>query len=91
MGETGIRIYRLTAAGASALHSARSVPDWYRAILELVRDDATSSKIVSVLTDHPSSEVLNWIEQLETLGFVESWLMPRASNTGTGASREASA
>ena len=89
MGETGIRIYRLTAAGASALHSARSVPDWYRAILELVRDDATSSKIVSALTHHPSAAVLNWIEQLETLGFVESWLMPRASNTG--ASREASA
>lgn len=89
MGETGIRIYRLTAAGASALHSARSVPDWYRAILELVRDDATSSTIVSVLTHHSSSEVLNWIEQLETLGFVESWLMPRASNSG--ASLEASA
>lgn len=89
MGETGIRIYRLTAAGASALHSARSVPDWYRAILELVRDDATSSKIVSVLTHHPSGEVLNWIEELETLGFVESCLMPRASNTA--ASREASA
>jgi hypothetical protein len=87
--ETGIRIYRLTDAGASALHSARSVPDWYRAILELVRDDATLSKIVSVLTHHPSSEVLNWIEQLETLGFVESWLMPRTSNTE--ASLEASA
>ena len=89
MGETGIRIYRLTAAGASALHSARSVPDWYRAILELVRDDATTSTIISLLTHHPSSEVLKWIEQLETLGFVESWLMPRASNAG--AALEASA
>jgi hypothetical protein len=89
VGETGIRIYRLTAAGTSALQSARSVPGWYRDVLELVEGDATSSKIIAGLTRHPSDEVLKWIEQLETLGFVESWLMPRASNTG--ASREASA
>jgi hypothetical protein len=81
VGETGIRIYRLTAAGASALQSPRSVPDWYRGILELVQDDATSSQIIEALDRHPSTDVLTWIEQLETLGFLESLLMPRASNT----------
>jgi hypothetical protein len=39
------------------------------------------------MNDHPSREVLRWIEQLETLGFVESLLVEPASNTG--ASREA--
>jgi hypothetical protein len=82
VGETGIRIYRLTAAGTSALHSARSVPNWYRDILSLVQTDPTSSEIIAGMTKHPSKEVLAWIEQLETLGFVESLLMQRATNAG---------
>lgn len=89
MGETGVLIYRLTATGTSALYSARSVPDWYRSILWLVQGDASASEIVAGMTNHPSREVLRWIEQLETLGFVESLLIQRPSNTG--ASREASA
>ncbi|HSA89548.1 MAG TPA: hypothetical protein VLF42_06560 [Burkholderiales bacterium] len=89
MRDTTIRIFRLTAAGTSALHSARSVPDWYRSILRLVQADATSSEIIAGMTQHPGREVLKWIEQLETLGFVESLLVQRASNTG--AAREASA
>lgn len=89
MGETGLRIYRLTAAGTSALQSARSVPDWYRDILRLVQGDPTSSEIIARMTIHPGKEVLQWIEQLETLGFVESLLMQRPSNLG--AAREASA
>lgn len=89
MGDIGVRIFRLTAAGTSALHSARSVPDWYRSILWLVQAEATSSEIIAGMTHHPGREVLKWIEQLETLGFVESLLVQRASNTG--APREASA
>jgi hypothetical protein len=89
MAKPGIRIYRLTAAGASALHSARSVPDWYRDVLRLAQADATSSDIMAGMNDHPSREVLRWIEQLETLGLVESLLVEPASNTG--APREASA
>jgi hypothetical protein len=89
VGETGFRIYRLTAAGTSALHSARSGPDWYRDILRLVQGDPTSSDIIARMTSHPGREVLQWIEQLETLGFVESLLMQRAPNLG--AAREASA
>ena len=89
MGEAGLRIYCLTAAGTSALHSARSVPDWYRDILWLVQGDPTSSEIIARMTSHPGKEVLQWIEQLETLGFVESLLMQSAPNIG--AAREASA
>ena len=82
-------IYRLTAAGASALQSARSVPDWYRQILQKVEGDATSSEIVARMANHPTRQVLQWIEQLETLGFVESLFLPQPSNAA--ASREASA
>lgn len=89
MGETGLRIYRLTAAGTSALQSARSVPDWYRDILRLVQGDPTSNEIIARTTIHPGKEVLQWIEQLETLGFVESLFMQRATNWG--AARETSA
>ena len=89
MGEAGLRIYRLTAAGTSALHSARSVPDWYRDILWLVQGDPTSSEIIARLTSHPGKQVFQWIEQLETLGFVESLLMQNSPNIG--AAREASA
>jgi hypothetical protein len=89
VGETGLRIYRLTAAGTSALRSARSVPDWYRDILRLVQGGPTSSELIARMTRHPGKEVLQWIEQLETLGFVESLLMQRRSNLG--AAREASA
>lgn len=89
MGEAGLRIYRLTAAGTSALHSARSVPDWYRDILWLVHGDPTSSEIIARMTSHPGKQVFQWIEQLETLGFVESLLMQCPSNVG--AAREASA
>lgn len=89
MGGTGLRIYRLTAAGTSALHSARSVPDWYRDILRLVQGDPTSCEIIARMTSHPGKEVLQWIEQLETLGFVESLLMQSSPNIGPA--REASA
>jgi hypothetical protein len=89
VGETGLRIYRLTAAGTSALHSARSVPDWYRDILRLAQGDPTLSEIIARMTSHPGKEVLQWIEQLETLGFVESLLMQSLPNLG--AAREASA
>ncbi len=82
------RVYRLTAAGASALRSARSVPDWYRDILRLAQADPTSGEIIAGMA-RSGREVLQWIEQLETLGFVESLLVQRVSSTG--ASREASA
>ena len=61
-----MRIYRLTAAGSNALRDVRSVPDWYRAILELVRNDATIGKVITGMRDYPSREVLTWIEQLAT-------------------------
>lgn len=71
MAEIGIRAYRLTAAGAKALESKRSVPTWYRAILELVQGDTTSSVFIAAMSARPRKEVVSWIEELETLGFLE--------------------
>jgi len=74
MVETGNRIYRLTATGARALGSERSVPKWYRAILGLVRAEMTSGEIIAGMSADRRKDVLMWIDQLETLGFVEAVL-----------------
>ena len=65
------RTYHLTAAGTRALESEQSVPAWYRTILGLIRGDTTSSVIIGGMSTHPKKEVLTWLDQLETLGFVE--------------------
>jgi hypothetical protein len=76
MPEDTTRTYRLTAAGVKALKSKRSVPVWYRAVLRLVRDETPSASIMDGMSAYPPRQVLAWIEQLETLGFLE--LMVRA-------------
>ena len=65
------RIYRRTPAGDRALESERSVPNWFRAVLVLVRGQVTSSAICSAMRGHSQEQVLDWVDQLETLGFVE--------------------
>jgi hypothetical protein len=76
MAEDPTRTYRLTAAGVKALKSKRSVPVWYRAVLRLVDGGTPSSSIIAGLSAYPRKQVMAWIEQLETLGFLE--LMVRA-------------
>jgi hypothetical protein len=49
---------------------------WYRAVLRLVRDETPSASIMDGMSAYPRRQVLAWIEQLETLGFLE--LMVRA-------------
>lgn len=68
---TSERTYRISAAGVRALASERSVPAWYRAILGLLQGEVASSRIVGAMGTHSRKEVLAWLEQLETLGFVE--------------------
>jgi hypothetical protein len=64
------RTYRLLPTGTRALGSEKSVPTWYRAILGLLHGEMTSSEIV-VASGGSKKEVLKWIDELETLGFVE--------------------
>ena len=73
------RIYRRTPAGDRALESKRSVPNWFRAVLVLVRGQVTSSAICSGMRGHSQKQVLDWVDQLETLGFVERECIPPSS------------
>jgi hypothetical protein len=70
------RIYCRTSAGDRALESKRSVPEWFRAILVLVGGQVSCSAICGGIRSHSQKQVLNWIDQLETLGFIERILPP---------------
>jgi hypothetical protein len=63
--------YRITRAGRSALESQRSVPDRYRAILGLLRSDTGYSAIRGAMNAYEPKQVRAWVEQLDTLGFLE--------------------
>ena len=65
------RTYRLLPTGTRALGSEKSVPTWYRAILGLLHGEMTSGEIVDAMSGRSKKEVLKWIDELETLGFVE--------------------
>lgn len=65
------RTYRLLPTGTRALGSEKSVPAWYRAILGRLQGETTSGEIVDAMSGRSRKEVLRWIDELETLGFVE--------------------
>ena len=71
MTRNAIATYRLTTAGARAVEADRSIPTWYRAVLGLVQGDTTSTVILAGLLAYHRKVVLAWIDELETLGFVE--------------------
>jgi hypothetical protein len=71
MSRNAIPIYRLSAAGARAVDAERSIPTWYRAVLGRVQGETTSTAILAGLLAYRRKAVLAWIEQLETLGFLE--------------------
>ena len=63
--------YRRTQEGARALRSQRSVPAWYRSMLDLMPRETDRSAICEGMGAHPRKQVLAWLDELETLGFVE--------------------
>jgi hypothetical protein len=64
------RVYRLSAAGVMALQAQRSVPRWYRTILAMFQGDTLSDQICDALSAHSKKQVIAWLEELETLGFI---------------------
>ena len=65
------RTYVLTKAGSKARASRRSgLPTHYREILELIRSAINDDEIHSALQSHPSRQVDNWLDELDTLGFI---------------------
>lgn len=75
MKDAAERMYRLTAAGRRALEMQRSVPTWYRSILWLVQGEPSGGAVRNSMYFHPAKQVYAWLDELETLGFVE----PRAA------------
>jgi len=65
------RTYRRTEAGARALKCRKSVPDWYRSVLKSIRGKTGSGAICAAMGSYSEKQVRSWLEELETLGFVE--------------------
>jgi hypothetical protein len=65
------RLYRRTGSGEKALASARSVPGSFRGILGLIGSEAQAAAICGAMPGHTEKQVLEWLEQLETLGLIE--------------------
>jgi hypothetical protein len=65
------RTYVLTKAGSKARASRRSgLPTHYRQILELICSVINDDEIHSALQSHPSRQVDDWLDELDTLGFI---------------------
>lgn len=77
------RTYVLTIAGSKARASRRSgLPAHYRQILELIRSAINDDEIHLALRSHPRQQIDDWLDELDTLGFVT--LMPSASGAEPG-------
>lgn len=67
------RIYRRTAAGLNALQSNDSgLPAEYRRILALIDTETHSELVRASLRRYPEKQVFDWLDELQTLGFVEA-------------------
>lgn len=65
------RVYRRTEAGLRALESEKSVPIWYRRILRLIDGETPSDAVLGNMYPYVSRQILEWLDELETLGFTE--------------------
>ena len=73
------RRYRQTDSGRKAWESRHSgLPPAYRRILTLVRDSACCDQVFAAMHDCSAREVQGWLDELETLCFIES--LPFASS-----------
>jgi hypothetical protein len=75
------RVYRLSVAGVLALQAQRSVPRWFRTILAMFQGDTSLDQICDALSAHSKKQVLAWLEQLETLGFIIADAAPEPTET----------
>lgn len=67
------RIYRRTDAGRIACEADNSgLPSAYRRILKVLEVDIHSSSFRTVLACYSDKQISGWLDELETLGFVES-------------------
>jgi hypothetical protein len=75
------RKYRQTDTGRKAWESVHSgLPPAYRRILEVVNGVAYSDEILAALEDCCPKQVQAWVDELETLCFIEA--LPFAGGRG---------
>lgn len=67
------RTYQRTETGRKALESRNSgLPAAYRRILGVVQNVASSEEIVAALPEYPERQLSSWLDELETLCFLEA-------------------
>lgn len=67
------RIYRRTHEGLRAWENQNSgLRTEYRRILALIEGDTHSDVVRTSLSRYPDKQIYDWLEELQTLGFVES-------------------
>ncbi len=67
------KIYRRTEAGRKAWESRNSgLPPAYRRILGLIHGTAHCDEVLSAMRDCAGKQVHDWLDELETLCFIES-------------------
>jgi len=65
--------YRRTDSGCKAWESESSgLPPAYRRILGLIDHSTHADQVISGMSQVPSEEVWGWLDELESLGFVEA-------------------
>jgi hypothetical protein len=62
------------------------VPAWYRTILGLIRGETAASVIRESMSTEPAKQVFAWIDELETMDFIEL-VVPAAPAVEAPASR----
>jgi len=72
-------IYLRTKEGRRAWASPRSgLPDHYRQILGLMtREEIDAAKVLAGMRPHSERQILDWLEELDTLGFITLQHMER--------------
>lgn len=68
----GMRMYSRTAQGQRAWESTASgLPAHYRRIIGLIGEQASAEKIYAGMQAYAIRQVQDWLDELETLGFLE--------------------
>ncbi|OGA59951.1 MAG: hypothetical protein A3G81_25940 [Betaproteobacteria bacterium RIFCSPLOWO2_12_FULL_65_14] len=69
---SAIRVYARTPAGQRACESADSgLPTHYRRLISLIQNRTLAEEICHAMQGYSAREVQSWLDELETLCFIE--------------------
>jgi hypothetical protein len=74
-------VYRRTELGEMAWRCLDSgLPRGYRRILDLINARVTVGYLIAKLSDYPVKQVHDWLDELETLFFIDAVTLPEDSD-----------